>query len=1322
MDNNPKLTNPLFLRRKIRLSSTSFLLVSVAFLGLLIPGLVQADHPLAGTESLGDRDEIVTLSTRGGQIAADLFDFEAGTSTLLGTLPLPAGDLAGMQMLDAACGNMYGDQRENIVIAYSQDFDSTYERQLVLVVPTLEDGILDWNPDLSPPLVVPDFVLKFPETVYYQYHPVSVGCLRVVCGNFVAEEAGQPVRKEVMVVGWCVTDQAYVQLQARIYSVDDDRNLHEVSTTVLIYDPWVFRSPFDVTTADFDGDGLDEMVTVHRQQISGSMAQIVACLFRLEEGEWTFHGDHIFTPWTLGYLQGVFQNDIDHLAVTTGRFRIGSTQPLIAIGAGHRIWRSTGQPDYPTLQIFPSLHLLEVDVSGAEEWQLTERHNIDNLAHTTIFTDSYQSLGPSLGIASGDLNFDGKDEIVLAGPDKLRVYGVSQDLQMVLATEEARRPTWDDASRRTVQVVDLDASPGNFVPEILYQEWMVNNPKADLTPGLTAYWNFDEDFSATAGGSAFDAVPHNDPQIEDSGRYGSSVRIVRNQVQCLEVNTPVVTPGQDHTYSVWCRATWAPGTEDISWYLLQSFPNYTISYYCRNYDGDGLSSRGVVQSQWDSGDFSHRFNNSTFVDRWHNFIVTYDADQALHHAYLDGELVGTLTSSSVLSETSGLIIGGKRDQTNSWDGWIDDVAVWDRVLTSQEIAAVQKQPIIPVERDFQVVIKQPILTPEAVGQDTLWTVTGLQGLDSWQSSAEFGGDVALVVGDFDGDGYRIGNYTHHQGVVATTPTVVLKAPPIHFDVLDGTVYDLAECFPGPCDFLAEYHHTQGSSHTTETEAKTTFGLGASLTVGSEFDWLGAKAETTVKTTYGEHFENSSWGEESVSVEVGVTTWNEDVIHAAVITYDVYEYEVLGEGSVVGNVAVTVPIQGNRTWYSTDGWLQLFNGSQSPSYPLDHEPGNLLSYPDDLGVDEVNDQLNSDTYEVHSSGEYTYSVTYSDVSGSSAGTTREFGIEMGSTVGAGGVELELNASYSSSQMKMFSTEVSEDLQILVNFSYVNNNNARYALRPMLYWSGGTLVLDYEVEPHTTIDQASWWDVHYREPDPAFILTHRYDEERYPAGGDPGVIKYVTPDITLQPPYAAVGDSQTVTAKVRNFSLEDLDQAIEVEFFLGDPDGVWGEGLSIGSGMVGPIPTRGMREVSIDWQVPPGTPEVGRIWAKLNVGDLEEVHTNNNKGYAILQSSSASAVYDPFDLPPLLNIKCSPNPFNPMTNFEFWLPHNGHTTLNIYDVTGRLVAKVVDQYLTEGNYVRTWNGTDSSGRRLASGVYLYRIESGGFANTGKMVMLK
>jgi hypothetical protein len=248
------------------------------------------------------------------------------------------------------------------------------------------------------------------------------------------------------------------------------------------------------------------------------------------------------------------------------------------------------------------------------------------------------------------------------------------------------------------------------------------------------------------------------------------------------------------------------------------------------------------------------------------------------------------------------------------------------------------------------------------------------------------------------------------------------------------------------------------------------------------------------------------------------------------------------------------------------------------------------------------------------------------------------------------------------------------------------------------------------------------VNYREPDPAFILTHRYDQERYPAGGDPGVRKFVTPDIILQPPFAAVGDSQTITARVRNFSLSYLPEEIEVEFFLGDPDSVWGDGISIGTAMVGPIPPRGMQEVSIDWQVPWGTPDIGRIWARLNVGNLQEVHTNNNKGYAVLQSGNASAVYDPFDLPISLHIRCSPNPFNASTTIDFRVPQDGNTTLRIYDITGRLVTTLVDQYLTRGSHNRQWNGTDSSGRMVASGVYLFRIEAGSFANTGKMVMLK
>jgi hypothetical protein len=504
-------------------------------------------------------------------------------------------------------------------------------------------------------------------------------------------------------------------------------------------------------------------------------------------------------------------------------------------------------------------------------------------------------------------------------------------------------------------------------------------------------------------------------------------------------------------------------------------------------------------------------------------------------------------------------------------------------------------------------------------------------------------------------------------------------------------------------------------------------MSASLSVGGEMEWLGMEAEASMKATYGEEFEHTAFGTSTVSVSTRASTWSEDMIHAAVMTYDIYEYRVLGDGEVVGNFAVVVPKSGTPTWYNTDDWLELFGGQQSNSYPVDHEPGNLLSYPADPGVpggDSIYTVPYS-TYSISPTTSYNFGVTWSEVSGSSAGTTREFGLELGGKVSAGGVTVETEATYDASRTKTFKNEMSTDLGISVNMGSINNPNASYFLQPWLYWDRGTLVMDYAVHPDTTALHESWWDLHYREPDPAFILTHRYDQERYPEGGDPGVRKYITPDIVLNPPFAAVGDSQTITARVRNFSLSWLSDPVEVEFYQGDPDSVWSHGEFIGSVMMDqPIPPRGMKEVSLTWQVPWGTPDLGRIWARLNVEALNgvEVHTNNNKGYTILQSGQISAVYDP-EIPPVpLYVACSPNPFNPLTNFEFRVPRDGRVSLKVYDVRGQLMATVVDESLQQGFHRRRWDGRDDDGRRLASGVYLYSIESGGFANTGKVVLLK
>jgi len=84
---------------------------------------------------------------------------------------------------------------------------------------------------------------------------------------------------------------------------------------------------------------------------------------------------------------------------------------------------------------------------------------------------------------------------------------------------------------------------------------------------------------------------------------------------------------------------------------------------------------------------------------------------------------------------------------------------------------------------------------------------------------------------------------------------------------------------------------------------------------------------------------------------------------------------------------------------------------------------------------------------------------------------------------------------------------------------------------------------------------------------------------------------------------------------------------------------------------------------------------------------------------------------------------PNPFNPLTTIKFGMPHEAKVRLCIYDVRGRLVTKLLDnKLLPAGRYAEVWNGTDHADRRVASGVYLYRLQVGDAVKTQKMVLMK
>ncbi len=83
---------------------------------------------------------------------------------------------------------------------------------------------------------------------------------------------------------------------------------------------------------------------------------------------------------------------------------------------------------------------------------------------------------------------------------------------------------------------------------------------------------------------------------------------------------------------------------------------------------------------------------------------------------------------------------------------------------------------------------------------------------------------------------------------------------------------------------------------------------------------------------------------------------------------------------------------------------------------------------------------------------------------------------------------------------------------------------------------------------------------------------------------------------------------------------------------------------------------------------------------------------------------------------------PNPFNPTTNIGFRMSDVGFVQLAIYDITGQLVRTLVNEHRAAGNYTVSWDATNDFGAKVASGVYLYKLQAADFVQVKKMVLLK
>ncbi len=138
--------------------------------------------------------------------------------------------------------------------------------------------------------------------------------------------------------------------------------------------------------------------------------------------------------------------------------------------------------------------------------------------------------------------------------------------------------------------------------------------------------------------------------------------------------------------------------------------------------------------------------------------------------------------------------------------------------------------------------------------------------------------------------------------------------------------------------------------------------------------------------------------------------------------------------------------------------------------------------------------------------------------------------------------------------------------------------------------------------------------------------------------------------------------------------------------------------------------------------------GLIHAIFNTSGLPGIRTGNVRDYVVEvhghysvgSGSFDSNLHKPQEQTPY-TFKLAqnyPNPFNPSTKINFEIPNDGKVKLIVYDILGREVIKLINnEFKKSGRYVVDFDGTN-----LASGVYFYRIETGSFVESKKMVLIK
>jgi hypothetical protein len=599
------------------------------------------------------------------------------------------------------------------------------------------------------------------------------------------------------------------------------------------------------------------------------------------------------------------------------------------------------------------------------------------------------------------------------------------------------------------------------------------------------------------------------------------------------------------------------------------------------------------------------------------------------------------------------------------------------------------------------------------------------------SGSRYKRHYSLAAGDFNGDNFRIGEGKKYIKTDVIQPLVILNAPPTHFDVINGVVYDINSCYNANlanCAHKATYYKAESESRMVNTQVYSNWAISAGLKLGASAYGVGVEAH--MKATYGEKFSKTRNDAKTVQISSEISASGDDMIYATVCDYEVWEYPVYAANNTVrGYVVALVPTLTENRWFPS-------KERSATGYIPKHEVGNILSYTpyNDLNnPDEARmlrgSYLNNGSTDLNESTDATFKVNINNTFSEEETRTSEIGLEVGASIGGYGIEVEGTANYEQGSISTHTTTVNDEVDIQVHFGPIDRGlgETNFNVTPYVYWAtNGALVVDYAARAILPSQggTATWWSsVYGTEQDPAFILPWRLDPEKGLALQDEER-RMQTKSISLIPSEPSAGDTVTITALVNNFSLLDTDGPVDVGFYLGDPGnggylitGTNGESVVTTPGK---IPAQGALKASLQWKVPGGLPAFPRIYAVIDPeNNMTEIHEDNNTGWRVIGKSDFTAGRDehPSPGPPgsaEYMTECYPNPFSGAFTVTCGNTVPGNVSLQVFDSRGSLVLSRQEKQQSPGAHTMEVNG-----RQLAPGMYYYHFTNGTIAETRKIV---